>query len=138
MSKDAAGFYQRGADGFPEGSDELQRAAWGPIPAATEFLHGYGYETPTRVYGWDWSDTFGQWGAVVEFADGWRGWTWPRRNLPLTARWLVIKRPDGDWDIDAEPGRELTGRILFTCDRYTAAQRILAEHSAALWATAPF
>ena len=71
--------HQRADDGFPVNSDAIQRAAWGPIPAATEFWTGYAYATPTRIIGYDWSDTFGQWGAVVEFADGQRMWTWPKK-----------------------------------------------------------
>lgn len=50
------------------------------IPDAAEFQNqGYGYETPAVVHGWQWSDTFGRWSALVTFANGWRGFTWPKR-----------------------------------------------------------
>jgi hypothetical protein len=49
-----------------------------PIPDATEFLNRYGYEAPVKVRYWDWSTTFGQWGALVEFADGRVVFTYPK------------------------------------------------------------
>lgn len=71
---------QRGADGFPQGSDALLQEAYGQIPAAIEFQHhvSMGYERPLEIHGWCWSETFRCWGAIVTFADGWRGLTWPR------------------------------------------------------------
>jgi hypothetical protein len=71
--------YQRGEDGYPLGSDDILRQAYGPIPEATKFQHGrgYGYEEPAEVHGWQWSNDFGRWSALVTFADGWHGFTYP-------------------------------------------------------------
>jgi hypothetical protein len=56
------------------------RNEWGPIPATDEFLHPRrGYEKPDVVRGWEWSTTFGQWGAFVMFND-WHGFTWPKNH----------------------------------------------------------
>jgi hypothetical protein len=55
---------------------------FGPYPpkpeSATEYQHNYGYETPTALGEWQWSTTFGRWGRIVTFADGWNGFTYPR------------------------------------------------------------
>lgn len=49
-----------------------------PIPEnATHFQRHYGYE-PATVRKWEWSVTFGQWGAFVTFADGAEMYTWPK------------------------------------------------------------
>lgn len=48
------------------------------IPSADLFQHGLGYREPATVHGWDWSTTFGTWSALVTFADGWHGWTFPK------------------------------------------------------------
>lgn len=51
------------------------------IPAATHFQGSTGsYDIPVTVHGWEWSTTFGRWGAVCTFADGWHGLTFPRRE----------------------------------------------------------
>lgn len=56
-----------------------------PIPeGVTEFQKDYGYEVPTAVHGWDWSTTFGRWSALVTFANGWHGWTFPKRPSVAT------------------------------------------------------
>jgi hypothetical protein len=50
-----------------------------PIPEAELFLNqSYGYEKPVKVHGWDWSVTFGRWSALVDFENGWHGWTFPK------------------------------------------------------------
>lgn len=54
--------------------DELLAVA----KAATLFLHNLHYEAPVEVHKWEWSDTFGKWSALVTFADGWHGWTYPK------------------------------------------------------------
>jgi hypothetical protein len=69
---------QRGEDGYPIGSDVVSRAAWGKIPAATEFWDGYGYSTPDEVLGWSYSQTFGCWRALVNYAGGAYGWASPK------------------------------------------------------------
>ena len=43
-----------------------------------EFQHNYGDETPTKIHGWEWNCTFKCWSALVEFSDGWRGFTYPK------------------------------------------------------------
>ena len=51
-----------------------------PIPlGVTYFQHHYGSEKPVTVHGWQWSTTFGKWHALVTFADGWHGFTFPAR-----------------------------------------------------------
>lgn len=67
----------RGFDGFAIGSDTVSREAYGPIPDATDFYHNYGYE-PATLHGWQWSETFRRWSALVTFADGWHGFSWPK------------------------------------------------------------
>jgi len=60
-----------------ERRDEL---SYPPIPGdATLFQHNLGYEEPTSIEGWEWSTTFGRWSALVTFADGWHGFTYPKR-----------------------------------------------------------
>ena len=50
-----------------------------PIPENAElFQNRYAYEKPETVHGWQWSSTFGTWSALVTFADGWHGFTYPR------------------------------------------------------------
>lgn len=69
---------QRGADGYPVGADKLLRDAYGQIPEAELFQHPHmAPQKPTQLVGWDWSVTFGRWSALVEFADGWQGFTYP-------------------------------------------------------------
>jgi hypothetical protein len=71
--------YQRASDAYPEGADTVLRENCGPIPDAKRFQSGtgYGFEKPTSIHGWQWSPTFGRWSALVTFADGWNGFTWP-------------------------------------------------------------
>lgn len=58
----------------------MARKSLPPKPVnATHFQRNYGYE-PASIVEWDWSETFGQWGAVVVFADGCRMFTWPKRG----------------------------------------------------------
>lgn len=72
--------------------DPIFRRYYGPdwerVKDATEFQNGkYGFEQPTEIRGWEWSYTFGRWGAFVTMADGWKGYTWPKRhNISLTER----------------------------------------------------
>ncbi len=73
--------YQRGEDGYPIGSDALMREAYGRIPDAKRFQTPRdGWQEPVTLHGWNWSDTFHRWGALVTFADGWHGWTWPEHR----------------------------------------------------------
>ena len=69
--------HQRGEDGYPVGADDVMKRAYGPIPEASEFQHGGGRATPEQVHGWQWSNDFGRWSALVTFADGWHGFTYP-------------------------------------------------------------
>ncbi len=66
-------------DGFPS-KDAIMREAYGKIPVAVDgkFQHNYGADVPLAVYGWQWSQSFGRWSALVLFEDGWRGFTYPR------------------------------------------------------------
>lgn len=66
-------------DGYPQSADKIFRDTYPPIPfTATRFQHGYGWATPAYVHEWQWSVTFGCWTALVTFADGWKGFTYPR------------------------------------------------------------
>ena len=62
-----------------------------PIPIdATHFLKDYAYEIPTQIETWQWSYTFGCWGAIVVFADGKRCYTYPQHESgeDRLSRWL--------------------------------------------------
>lgn len=57
-----------------------------PIPAHTGRFFGingrhYGYSEPTRIERWEWSVTFGRWGAFVVQSDGTTIYTYPE-TLP--------------------------------------------------------
>ena len=71
--------YKRGPDGNAIPGDSILWKAYGPIPDTGYFQHGGkgGIDVPAVVHGWDWSATFGRWSALVTFADGWHGWTFP-------------------------------------------------------------
>lgn len=77
-----SGLRQRGPDGFPVGADATLRNACGQIPDAEHFQHNLDlrYEKPVTVFGWQWSVTFGRWSALVEFSNGWKGYTWPESS----------------------------------------------------------
>lgn len=51
---------------------------WDRLESATEFQQAYHYERPVAFHGWNWSTTFQRWGALVTFADGWHGFTYPK------------------------------------------------------------
>ena len=65
-------------------ADALYRNAYGQdwerVKGATLFLNKFGYEKPIEFLGWSWSNTFWSWSALVVFADGWRGYTYPRHD----------------------------------------------------------
>lgn len=70
---------QRGKDGYPKGADDIMKKAYGKIPNSKEFQNQkYGFEKPKKVLGWEWSDTFRRWQALVIFKDGDRMWTFPK------------------------------------------------------------
>lgn len=46
--------------------------------SAEMYQHNYGYEKPVALDNWQWSVTFGRWSRLVTFADGWRGYTYPK------------------------------------------------------------
>lgn len=49
------------------------------IPESHEFqCPDYSYKKPAAIHGWQWSTTFNRWTALVTFADGWHGYTWPK------------------------------------------------------------
>lgn len=48
------------------------------IPIAERFQGPTSYfETPVTVHGWQWSTTFGRWSALLTFANGWHGFSYP-------------------------------------------------------------
>lgn len=67
------------ADGYPHNADRIHKDARPPIPhKATRFQRNYGYVPATVIY-WSWSVDFGRYGALVEYEDGERCYTWPER-----------------------------------------------------------
>lgn len=96
--------YQRGTDGYAvDPKSGLRNTDYPPIPDASQFQHhaSYRYETPKAVHGWQWSTTFNRWGAIVEFADGWKGLTWPapwrkhHDDCPVCEKKLTRHSPNG-------------------------------------------
>lgn len=66
-------------------SDRLFREAYGRDWARINrvnptFQRHYGYEKAKRVIYWEWSTTFGRWGALVSFSDGMKLFTYPKYN----------------------------------------------------------
>lgn len=59
---------------------------------ATHFQRHYSYE-PATVLKWEWSTTFGRWGALVRFADGAEIYTYPRPEERPTVPALRIGAP---------------------------------------------
>lgn len=60
---------------YNENRDNL---SYPPIPGmATLFQSGLGYLRAAKVHWWEWSDTFGKWGAYVTFGDGSEMYTFP-------------------------------------------------------------
>lgn len=59
------GEYQRGVDG-----KSIPATDYPPIPDATEFFTGWGYEVPKTVHYWCWRTDYQSWGAFVTFQDG--------------------------------------------------------------------
>jgi len=73
--------YQRGADGYPIGSDKIMRDAWGLIPDPNQpFWSGKGFIKPVKIYGWQWSPDYHSWRAYVRFPDGTETWTSPLKQ----------------------------------------------------------
>lgn len=69
--------YQRGADGNCMPGDSFTHANYGKIPDSEFFQNKKGgKEKPVTVHGWQYSQTFKQWQALVTFASGWHGFTW--------------------------------------------------------------
>jgi hypothetical protein len=54
-------------------------------PKARVFQHNYGFAVPVVIHSWDWNATFNKWTALVTFADGWHGWSFP-------VEWLCTRR----------------------------------------------
>ncbi len=80
--------FQRGPDG-----QSIPATGYPPIPDATHFMTPhFGSCVPKVIHGWQWSDTFGKWSALVTFGndtgfdDGWYGFTYPyTRTRPTDA-----------------------------------------------------
>lgn len=72
---------QRGEDGYPVGADAGMRQTYGRIPddALFQTFDG-GCARPEVIHGWQWSATFRRWCALVVFAGGQRGFTFPVRR----------------------------------------------------------
>lgn len=84
-----------------------------PKPEHTEeYLNDhYGYEKPTELGEWQWSITFGRWSRLVTFANGWRGYTYPKHEIQvendpeynfqleeqtmLLREWYLVTYPNG-------------------------------------------
>lgn len=48
------------------------------LALATDYQNGYGWQRPMWLGSWEYSVTFGRWGRIVGFYDGWQGCTWPK------------------------------------------------------------
>lgn len=112
--------YQRGDNGYPIGADEIMKQAYGVIPEAIEFQHGGGRGTPERVHGWQWSSDFSCWSALVTFADGWHGFTYPvpeqQRTTPQHALASTSSTSPRDF-------RQITDSIIRLLEQGTALAR---------------
>ena len=94
--------YQRAEDGYPVGADATMRQAYGPIPEATEFQHGTGGRAkPVEIHGWQWSNDFGRWSALVTFEDGWHGFTYPAPAVQLALVMPEASTAEQTTDVDA-------------------------------------
>jgi hypothetical protein len=70
--------YQRHESGRPE-KNGLLNDSYPDIPASMEFQNQrYGYETAIKVHGYQWSNTFNRWSALVDMPDGWHGFSYPK------------------------------------------------------------
>jgi hypothetical protein len=70
--------FQRGPDGYPVNADPLMREAYGRIPGCSRFQSPRdGWQVPTEIHGWQFSETFRRWSALVTFENGWHGWAFP-------------------------------------------------------------
>lgn len=77
-----------------------------PIPAdAEQFFTGYGYARPAAVLWWEWSTTFGTWGALVRWDDGSEVYTYPkpRYDRPTPAVPFDQAEPYTPPHADADP-----------------------------------
>lgn len=60
------------------GVPTCQTNAYPPPPEGVKlFQHHYGWRKPIQIHQWGWSNDFNRWRALVTFADGWYGWTYP-------------------------------------------------------------
>lgn len=80
------------ANGIDATEYKRKRAEWEkahsypPKPKSAElYQHNYGHEKPVKLGEWQWSTTFGRWGRIVTFADGWHGFTYPHFSQSETA-----------------------------------------------------
>lgn len=62
--------------------DSIFKNAYGPnwkkAKKAKLFWSGFSWLESTTEPDWDWSNTFGCWGAVVTLSNGWHGYTYPQ------------------------------------------------------------
>lgn len=66
--------YQRGPDG-----NSIPASNYPPIPTASLFFDGWGYQIPKTVHYWCWRTDYNTWGACVTFSNGKRMVTNPKR-----------------------------------------------------------
>jgi hypothetical protein len=68
--------YDRGANGRPIGQvGKIENDSYPDIPLVTIF-QGSQY-TPRTIHGWQFSETFKRWSALVTHQNGWHGFDWP-------------------------------------------------------------
>lgn len=74
----------------------LAQYSYPPRPECAKlYQSATGYAVPVELGAWSWSSTFGRWGRIVTFADGWHGYTYPRvdsRDFTpggLAAAWIA-------------------------------------------------
>jgi len=75
-----SGCRQRGidcADFLAKQAEANKARSYPEKPKADLWQRDYGYQ-PAEVIKWDFSTTFGRWGALVRFADGFECYTFPK------------------------------------------------------------
>jgi hypothetical protein len=80
--------YQIGRDGYPDRGDTALRDGYGPI-----LRNGWNFAPGIKVYGWNWSTTFGRWTALVELKNGWFGWSYPELHPGMVPAGIRVEAP---------------------------------------------
>lgn len=107
-----------------------------PIPVdATLFWSGYKWVTVDSIDRWEWSNTFGRWGAIVTI-DGSEVYTYPYIDpvLPTMARLLTVSR-SGTIASEPQPYHDLLGFKL-QCEMILVKLGFWYDNNLELWVNA--